>query len=372
MILWRYFFKEVYASVFSITLVLVLIFLVNQTIRFLTQAATGRLAANAVLDLIGLELPYLLGLLLPLGLYLGILITYSRFYADQEMTVLFSSGMSEVQLLCITSGLSMVTFILVCGLMFGVNPYLAQKKNAILQSTAAQNIVAALIPGTFKISSGGRRVIYVGDVSRDHKTAHRLFIADAPRQATYPLEKPGLEQPLAWTITAASQAYQRRLGNNHTMFVVAADGQRYQGKPGALDFEVTHYGHYAVALPEEEEHFTSNDSDALSSVALLTQASHILRYHVELEWRLALPISAVLLAVLAQLLSRVGPRQGRFQRLLPAILIYMVYANMMFVGRSWMYHAKTPEWLGLWWVHLALLCFIFFLAYKRKRSCSLA
>ncbi|MES2205019.1 MAG: LPS export ABC transporter permease LptF [Pseudomonadota bacterium] len=359
MIISRYFAKEVYSTVFSVTLILVLVFLVNQTIRFLSQAATGHLASSAVLNLILLELPYLLGLLLPLGLYLGVLITYSRFYADQEMTVLFAAGMSRWQLLRITLGVSSLIFIVVCGLMFELNPFLAQKKNSIMVSTAAKNLVAALVPGTFKITQGGQRVIYVGGVSRDHKTAENLFVADAPAV----LEE---DQPSVWTITSASSGSQRREGKDNHLFIVAKEGYRYQGAPGKKNFEVTHYKQYGVELPDEEES-VSQDSDAISSQQLISNFEHELRYATELQWRMALPISTILLAILAQLLSRVAPRQGRFQQIIPAILIYVVYANMMFVGRTWMSHGKTPEWLGLWWIHGLLVMFILFLSFRQRR-----
>lgn len=359
MIISRYFAKEIYGTVFSVTLILVLVFLVNQTIRFLGQAATGHLASSAVLNLILLELPYLLGLLLPLGLYLGILITYSRFYADQEMTVLFAAGMSRWQLLRITLWVSSLIFILVCGLMFVLNPFLAQKKNNIMASSAAKNLVAALVPGTFKITQGGQRVIYVGGVSRDHKTAENLFVADAPSVSTN-------DQSIAWTITSASSGSQRREGKDNHLFIVAKEGYRYQGTPGKKDFEVTQYKQYGVELPDEDTNL-SHDSDAIPSQELIRNSDHQLKYAVELQWRMALPISAILLAVLAQLLSRVAPRQGRFQQLIPAILIYVVYANMMFVGRSWMLHGKTPEWLGLWWVHGLLILWVLFLGFKQRR-----
>lgn len=369
MIISRYFSKEIYGTVFSVTLVLVLVFLVNQTIRFLTQAATGHLASSAVLSLILLELPYLLGLLLPLGLYLGVLITYSRFYADQEMTVLFAAGMSRWQLLRITLWASSLIFVLVCLLMFGLNPFLAQKKNGIMTATATKNLVATLVPGMFKISQDGQRVIYVAAVSRDHKTAEGLFVADAPAKDVSPKEKIGLEpgQSPGWTITSANRGYQEKIGKNNDLFIIAEDGYRYQGTAGKQDFDVTAYKQYGVELPKEEDNFISQESDALPSMKLWQNPQHNLRYATELQWRMALPISAVLLAILAQLLSRVAPRQGRFQQLIPAILIYVVYANMIFVARNWMFHAKTPEWLGLWWIHGALIGLILFLGYKQRR-----
>ena len=66
MIIFRYFAKEVYVTVFSVTLVLVFIFLADQVARYLGRAASGDIPLSVVLGLISIELPYLLGLLLPL------------------------------------------------------------------------------------------------------------------------------------------------------------------------------------------------------------------------------------------------------------------------------------------------------------------
>lgn len=361
MIITRYLAKEVYSTAFAVTLVLVLVFLGNQTVRFLSQAATGGIPASVVLHLILLELPYLLGLLLPLGLYLGILIAYSRLYADQEMTILFSAGMNHWQLFRITLSISGAVFLIVSILVFALNPYLAEKKNNLMTTKTAKNLVAALIPGSFKISQQGQRVIYVGGVSRDHKTAKDLFVADLQ-----PLDSDGPSEMRSWTITAAKEAFQKRDVKTQQLFIVAQEGHRYQISPGKQDLDVSTYKQYAVELPEEEN-IVSTSKDELSSWLLFKKAKDDIRYAVEWQWRMALPISAVLLSIAAQLLSRVAPRQGRFQRLMPALLIYIIYANLIFIGRSWMSHGQIPAWLGLWWAHALLLLLILILAFNNRR-----
>lgn len=54
---------------------------------------------------------------------------------------------------------------------------------------------------------------------------------------------------------------------------------------------------------------------------------------------------------LAVPLSRVNPRQGRFLKLLPAILIYMTYLALLIAARGALDKGKIPPQLGLWWVH---------------------
>ena len=98
MILFRYLTKEVCSAFAAITVVLLVIFLSNQLVRYLAYAADGRLAIMSILHLMVLEIPHLLGLLLPLGLYLGILLAHGRLYIDHEMAVLGACGVSRGQI----------------------------------------------------------------------------------------------------------------------------------------------------------------------------------------------------------------------------------------------------------------------------------
>jgi len=74
-----------------------------------------------------------------------------------------------------------------------------------------------------------------------------------------------------------------------------------------------------------------------------------------LQWRLSVPLSALLLALLALPLSRTNPRQGRYGKLTIAILFYIVYSNMLGAARVWSERGLVPMEIGLWWVHLLVL-----------------
>lgn len=369
MIVFRYFAREVYATVFSVTLVLVFVFLIQQSVRYLGMAANGHIAATAIFTLMGLELPYLLGLLLPLGLYFGVLIAYGRFYADHEMTVLFSSGMSRAQLTKITLGVSAVIFVLVAVLMLFLNPFLASQKNKIVETTAASNIVATLVPGEFKISNDGSKIIYVGGVTQDHKKATDLFIAEqpSPKQDNNNSDNGHImNQAEGWTITSAKHGYVENNAATDSDFVVAEQGYRYQGSPGKKDFFTAQFKEYGVQLPKDKGTLKRDDTDAMSTIYLIRHQKEALRLQVEMQWRIALPISVFLFAILAMQLSKAQPRQGRFQKFIPAVLIYVVYANLMFVGKDWMSHGTTPAWLGLWWVHFSLLGLVLLIAWFQR------
>jgi lipopolysaccharide export system permease protein len=61
------------------------------------------------------------------------------------------------------------------------------------------------------------------------------------------------------------------------------------------------------------------------------------------------------LTLVAVPLSRVNSRSGKFAKLLPAVIIYILYANFMFVARDATASGKIPLWIGMWWIHLLVI-----------------
>lgn len=92
MLVKRYITREVFHTLLIVTTVLVIAFLSQQVVRYLNNAAVGKISTNILVELISFEIPYLLAMLLPLGLYIAVMVVYGRFYADNEMSILNRSG----------------------------------------------------------------------------------------------------------------------------------------------------------------------------------------------------------------------------------------------------------------------------------------
>ena len=78
----------------------------------------------------------------------------------------------------------------------------------------------------------------------------------------------------------------------------------------------------------------------------------------ELHWRVALPFSVLLMALLAVPLSFVNPRTGRSWNLVFAVLAYTLYNNLLSIFQAWTGQGKIPVWLGLWPVHIGVIAVI--------------
>jgi lipopolysaccharide export system permease protein len=88
----------------------------------------------------------------------------------------------------------------------------------------------------------------------------------------------------------------------------------------------------------------------------------------ELQWRFSIPLMVMILTLIAVPLSRVNPRTGKYANLLPAILIYVLYANFMFVARNWIIKDQVPVWLGMFWLHILAAGLGGFLLWRNRRN----
>ncbi len=351
MILFRYLTREVLTNLSLITSLLFAILISNEFVRYLNQIAGGKFAVNILCELIILESPRFLAILLPFGLFLSLLFFYGRLYADYEMTTLNACGCSLGQLTRLTLPLIFSLSLVIAALNLWVNPKLLNYRNTLLAQTGTAIELQTAQPGSFQETNAGRRIIYVESISGDHKSVKNIFMAQ-----TNPYEKPVAITP--WTILSANSGYQMINAKTRETFFVAVNGKRYQGIPGGKEYYITQFANYGIRV---DSHIgtVNNPQESLPSSALWRATKpNKPSYFSELQWRISAPISTLLLAMLAIPLSRVNPRQGKYLHLLPAIVIYIIYFNLLLIGRNWIENKDISYQLGLWWIHGMLLIII--------------
>jgi lipopolysaccharide export system permease protein len=188
-----------------------------------------------------------------------------------------------------------------------------------------------MVPGLFQNMARGQRTTYAETITANN--LNKVFMHEAARnrvifaEAASPLEDEQGER-----------------------FIVFRNGTLTEGQPGSARFAMTSFAEMYVHLPPRDINFSvALEEEALGSVELWLAgtASH----QAELQWRISLVLLVPVLALLAVPLSRVSPREGRFARLVPAILVYIAYFGLLLVSRDLLTAGQLPPWLGLWWVH---------------------
>ena len=343
MIIHRYFAKEIIITLLAVTGILLLIFVSNQLIHYMSRAASGGLSASLVMDLMAIQVPYLLGYLLPLGLYLALLLVYGQFQVHNEMIVWHACGWSTGQWITFTQGLAMGVMLVVGILTLWLSPHMMEVGDQLRHQTQGDILLQTLMPGRFQEAPGGRGVLYVEQLSRDRSHAGRVFLA-----------QPSTHKPGSWTVVSAQSAYQVTNKTTGEPFMVLKEGQRYSGVPGEHGFTETTFYDYGMKL-DQAPNAGKRHHRAFSTKELWDRARGDRHAMAELQWRLSIPFTVPILALLAISLSRVPPRFGRYSQLFPAILIFIVYLNGLFVIRNSVeVGSLAPRW-GLWWVHALLL-----------------
>ncbi len=359
MIIFRYISKELCANLLAITLVLLIIFITNQFVHYLREAASGAITMTTVLKIMSLQVPILLGYLLPLGLFLAILLAFGRICTDHEMTVLFACGMSRAKLYGMTLVVAFLLTVVVAFLMLWLEPVVQQYRTRILDEAVAKASIDKLVPRRFQ-SFGKKGVFYAERISRKNHAMYEVFLAKYKGIG-------GQFKQNAWDITVASSAKELSGSALNGQYVVFNNGYHYVGAPGYKKFQIARYKEYGVKLQQASGHLNDWPQNA-TTLSLWHERKTNSRAAAALQWRLALPISVIVLALLALPLSLVDPRRGKFSHFFPAALIYFVYADLMFLGRAWIGKGKISPSLGLWWIHaLALLLAIALITRQMKR-----
>lgn len=350
MIILRYLAREIYTATITIALITLLVFLVNQVLRFLSHVVAGKLLPGLLWQLILLQIPYLLIFVLPFAIFLGVVFAYGRLNADRELIILHAHGYSRRKLM--GSTLIIATPLLITVILFSswITPLVAEQKDRKMAEAAASALVDLLQPKRFIEDKSFGRTYYAENIAPNH-TISDLFVferGDADECAD------------SWSVVTAKQAVFEFDESLKEQFLVLEDGRMYAKEcsdSGQPQYQISSFAKYYLYMPRPS-YYVVLDEESASMRELWQQRHHNIKAAAELNWRIALPIANILLIILAVWLHPIKPKVQRYTHLLPAIIIYAMYMNALFLMRDWIEGGKVSPTLGFWLVHGMLLSVI--------------
>ncbi len=337
-ILDRYILREVVVSWLSVSGVLLAILIPYQVARVLERAAESQYPRGVVLELIALGAVQSLSLILPVGLLLGIVLGLGRLYHDSEMSAAQACGAGSRPILVPVLGFTAVLTVLLTFLALQVAPAATDRILSLRHEALRAGQFAPISPGKFSTFGGGSTVVYAQGADPDG-TLRQVFVQRTRgRQVEIALAQ------------RATHAYSE---GGDLQVITLYDGERYEGIPGERKFRIVRFAENTipVRLPPLSDGAMNVQGMSIRELA----ASDELEQRAEYHWRIALPIMAVVMALIAIPLARLAPRQGRYARVGFAVLIFFIYINLMIAGKTWIEKEIAPGWLGLWWVHLVAM-----------------
>lgn len=359
MIIFRYLLKEVAKTQLAVFFILMTIFISQKFVTVLGDASEGGIPGNLVMVFIGLKIPELAGMMLPLSLFLGILLAYGRIYADSEMTVLHACGVSEWYVVRVTLVLSFITVIITGLFTLYLSPIAQEYEYKVKEKLAADSGLTSIIAGRFQHTGNEKAVVFVKDKNRNDNTLQEVFVAQLP-DINNPKEK----------IINASIVYAKQgkviEEESGSQRLILEDGTRYQNDADNGEFRSVAFSKYYIEIEEQQVEHQRRKLGAVPTSALFENPDP--EYKAAIHWRLAFPLTCLILTLIAVPLSVVNPRQGKFAKLMPALLLFLSYFLLLTALRSGMESGKVPGGVGLWPVHVAALILGWFLLLKSRTS----
>lgn len=339
MIIVRYLIRETLKSQFAIFFVLFLVFLSQKFIRVLADASDGEIPARMILSIVGLNMPAMGLLMLPLSLYIGILLTFGRLYAESEITVMNATGIGNKFLVRAALYLAVITASVAAFNSMWLSPRSQDKVESMMEQLASENSVDLLQKGQFQRSPDGSSVVFIDNI--ENRKLSNVFVAQlAPRESILP------------SVMFSNYGNVKQLSDGRQV-ITMYEGTRYEGVPTRVDYMVTKFDEYEGLIGQREVKDRGRDWEAIPTLELVKNSSR--QAQAELQWRISLVVCIPLLTMLVVPLSAVNPRQGRFAKMGPAILIYLTYFLAISATKSAIEDGSIPTIVGMWPINAALL-----------------
>jgi lipopolysaccharide export system permease protein len=352
-ILDRYLLKEVAFTWGGVTSILMLVTFGTFLSGTLKDVARGAIPAQLLFSTMGLRSIETLTVLLPLSLFLAILLSFGRLYRDSEMSVLSACGYSRFNLYRPVAWLALPGSLILLVLALWVSPWAAKTSKEMVNEAARTISVAGLQAGRFHEIANNDGVVYVETISDDGDRFTNAFIHS---------ERNGRKD-----VITAKHGFQYVDPDSGARYLALFEGFRSEGMPGQGDYRWMRFERNDIRLPESDDTRLVLRRDAYTLAEL--RATPEPANQAEIHWRLAPALAAIVLCALAVPLSRTTPRQGFYGNLIVAVLLYVIYANLLGMGKSWLQDGTLPIQLGLWWVHLSVaLLTLWLLRGRRPRS----
>ena len=326
---------DLLTTLLSVLSVIVVIIVSRQFIRILDKAIEGQVSNETLFSILGLKTVVASIAFLPAALFMAVLMVIGRMYRDQEMSAVFSAGGGAGTIYRAVFLLVFPLSVLSLGLAMYAAPWAEARTGQLTQKDEQSSDIRGIAAGKFTEYSQGDLVFYVEKITADKKL-QQVFVQH--------------RQGERLAITNAEEGRLEDLPDGR--YMILERGERVEGLPGGLKYNIENFSEYAVRI-DEKTSAANVDREALDTHLLWNSKEP--RDVAELQRRFSIPLGVIFLTFLAVPLAQSSPRAGVYGNMLVAFLIYFSYGNLLRISQSWVMKETIPAWLGSFWLYLVLL-----------------
>lgn len=323
------------ARSFGATLVVILtIVLTMFLIRSIGQAASGAVAPQDVVLLLGYVSLGHLPTMLALSLFVAVVLTLGRMYRDSEMVIWFASGVGLARFVRPVLRTAWPVLLVVALLLLFVWPWGNRSSLELRERYQQRSDFSRVTPGVFQTSSDGRRVFFIERDAADPAAARNVFIL--------------MRDERGESVTSAKSG--RLEADGDERFLVLERGQRNDVDLRSGELALSSFESYRVLAPERAVRSAeSRPPRTADTLDLMRDPSP--RNQGELAWRFGLVLGAANLLLLGVGLAATHPRRASNWNLLFALLAFVVYYNVINLSQAWVAGGRVAMGTALLGVH---------------------
>ncbi|MDA9913658.1 LPS export ABC transporter permease LptF [Methylophilaceae bacterium] len=342
--------NELFFNSLSTILILSGIVVAQRGVIVFRLASKGIIPNDSILTILVFSLLKYLPILLTLTLFLTILLTLSRWFKDSEMMIWFSSGLGLTSFIRPILFFSLPIIFLIGFLSLYLSPWATQKSEEYKAGLKNRDELATISPGSFKESKSKDRVFYVEGFGDLGSKVKNVFVQS--------------EQNGKLGIIVSNEG-SRVSTNTDDEYIVLKKGKRYEVNHENNHFTEIKFSDYGFLVEKKLPPIIDvNQVEAMPTLLLLMTKGN--REIAEFVWRVSLPISGIVLIILAIPLSFINPRSGRSVNIIIAIMIFAIYNNLMGVTQSYINLGKLNPYIGGSIVHLLIIMISSYLMMRRN------
>jgi lipopolysaccharide export system permease protein len=347
-----YLAREIFKTSIVTVLVLYIIFMSNALGRVLADIADGDKPLQALWTVMLSQSVNILSLLLPIGVFFSIIFTLGRMYKDHEIVVLNACGVGYRDFYKPVAIVLLPMFLLSAYVSLVLNAQLQGDALVAIDKGIEQNQFSLIKPGQFNQARGGDSVFYLESLSEDKLELQEVILSQTSADASI--------------MEVAKSGRQKVDDKTGDLFLVLGPGQRIEGVAGEKNFKFLDYEQHGILIQKKK--ISAGKVHSIEKTVAQLWSSSRMSDRVELQWRIAIPVVLVILAIVAVPLSYISPRQGRFGKVGYALVVYLVYINLIVTTRAQLEAGVVPMVINFWWVHLVFIAFTAVLFYRRNHG----
>jgi lipopolysaccharide export system permease protein len=320
---------------FGATLVVILtIELTMLLIRTVGQAASGAVAPQDVVLLLGYVALGQLPIMLTLSLFITIVVSLGRMYRESEMSIWFASGVGLSRFVRPVLRMAWPVLLVVALLLLFAWPWGNRNSQDLRDRYQQRSDLSRVSPGVFQTSADGRRVFFVERESADGVNGRNVFILS--------------RQEHGESVTSARSGRLETTAEDR--FLVLERGQRNDvdtksGERTLSSFE----GYRVVAGDRAVRAAEAQPPKAVRTIDLVREPTP--RHQAELTWRFGLLLGSANLLLLGIGLAATNPRRASNWNLLFALLTFVVYYNFVNLSQAWVASGRVSMGAALLGLH---------------------